>query len=166
MTNNNPAMWRAPIMWLVVGLPIAAIVASVALLVSAIRTGGADAIADRVQETGQVQVADLDPDMRAQQLGLSAVVRIQDGVFEVLPVHGSFDRAASLRLSLRHPVRAGLDRTRTLNPDQHGWRASDVLDSSHDWNVQLASEDGRWRILGRLPKGQHAALLRPAWVAQ
>ena len=165
MTHSQSSMWRAPIMWVVVGLPLAAIAASVALLVSAIRSGGADAIADHVQESGQVQTSNLDPDLHARQLGLSAVVRIQDGVLEVLPVRGNFDRMAMLRLSLRHPVRAGLDRDRMLKPDRFGWSASDVLDSSHDWNVQLASTDGSWRITGRLAKGQHALLLTPAFGA-
>lgn len=166
MTNSKPNMWRAPIMWLVVGLPIAAIAASVALLVSAIRSGGSDAIADHVEQTGQAQVADLDPDTHAQQLGLSAVVRIQDGMLEVLPVNGCFDHATSLHLSMHHPIQAGLDLGNTLRPDSLGWSARATPDLSHDWNVQLASENGDWRIQGRLPKGQHAVYLKPAFGTQ
>lgn len=166
MTMGTPNMWRAPIMWLVVGLPVAAVAASMALLSSAIRSGGSDAIADHVQQTGQAQVANLDPDMRAQQLGLSAVVRIENGVLEALPVNGRFDRAASLHLSLRHPIQAELDRDQTLRPGNLGWRTETAPDLSHDWNVQLASESGDWRIQGRLPKGQHAVYLKPAFGTQ
>lgn len=166
MTTDRPNMRREPIMWLVWGLPAAAVAASVALIFSAIESGGSDAITDRVDETGDVHVADLGPDMRAQRLGLSAVVRIQDGKLEVFPVNGNFDHAATLRVSLQHPIQAGLDLGRTLRPNDLGWSVAAAPDLSHDWNVQLASENGDWRIQGRLPKGQHAVYLKPAFGTQ
>jgi hypothetical protein len=104
--------------------------------------------------------------MRAQQLGLSAIVRIDHGVLQALPVGGSFDRAATLHLSLLHPVQSQLDLERKLRPDKFGWSVASAPDSSHDWIVQLASADGRWRIRGRLPKGQLAVLLKPSFDAQ
>ena len=155
-----------PVLWLAIGLPIAAIAASFGLLYSAIHSGGADAIADHVDATGEQQVADLNPDLRAQQLGLSAIVRIDHGVLQALPVGGNFDRAATLHLSLLHPVQAHLDLERKLRPDKFGWSVAAVPDSGHDWIVQLAPDDGRWRIRGRLPKGQFAVLLKPSFDAQ
>jgi len=32
----------------------------------------------------------------------------------------------------------------------------------HDWKLQLSDADERWRLRGRLPKGQQAAHLEPA----
>jgi len=155
-----------PVLWLAIGLPIAAIAASFGLLYSAIHSGGADVIADHVDATGEQQVADIGPDLRAQQLGLSAIVRIDHGVLQALPVGGSFDRTATLRLSLLHPFQAKLDLDRTLRPDRFGWSVAATPGSGHDWIVQLAPGDGRWRIRGRLPRGQLAVLLKPSFDAQ
>jgi hypothetical protein len=157
--------WREPMVWMLIALPLAAVVASVWLLVAALRSGGDDAIADPVQSTAQIQVSDLGPDMQARQRQLSAVLRVGAGFVEVLPVSGDFDRRAPLKLSLRHPAIAAADRALQLQPTPTGWRARIALDSGHDWKLQLAPTDGRWRILGRLPKGQQAAHLAPVLAA-
>lgn len=148
--------------WLVVALPLASVVAGVALLVIAARSGSTDVVADRVQRTAQIQVADLGPDGRARQLHLTAILRTETNVVEVLPVTGEFRRDAPLRLALHHPARAGADRTLVLQPTELGWRAAASIDGRHDWNARLAPEDGTWRLQGRLPKGQRAAHLASA----
>jgi len=166
MNAINPTSRFNPVLWLALGLPAAAILASFGLLYSAIQSGGADAIADHVDATVEQQVSDLNPDLRAQQLGLSAIVRMDHGVLQALPVGGNFDRKATLRLTLLHPVQSHLDLERKLRPDKFGWSVATAPDSSHDWIVQLASDDGRWRIRGRLPRGQFAVLLKPSFDAQ
>jgi hypothetical protein len=50
--------------------------------------GTDDAVADAVQRTAQVQVADLGPDANARSLGLVAAVRVAGDTIEVLPVAG------------------------------------------------------------------------------
>jgi len=171
MTLDNRvrrSAWREPMVWLIAAIPAVAVIASVALLVTASRSSGTDdAVADNVRRTAQVQVADLGPDARAKQLHLSAVVRTGKGMIEVVPVDGSFDRNAPLTLALHHPARAELDRTFTLAPVKTGWRAeADTTfhsrDLSHDWNVQLGPADGAWRLQGRWIAGQQATYLHPA----
>ncbi|GAB3096189.1 FixH family protein [Lysobacter terrae] len=155
--------WREPLVWLVAAIPAAAVVATIALLVVASRSSGNnDVVADRVQRTAQVQVADVGADARARQLGLSAIVRTGKGAIEVLPVAGGFDRAAPLLLSLHHPARAQLDREVRLTPSKTGWRADADIDLSHDWNVQLGPSDGAWRLQGRWNAKQQATWLHPA----
>lgn len=161
MSEKHPSPWRNPVMWLVAGLPAASVVAGIALVVIA-NLDGSDAVPDPVRRTAQIQQVDLGPDAVAQRAGLSAIVRSEDGVLEVLPVTGGFDRAKPLRAVLLHPARAAADRSLTLMPGPTGWRTTATVDPGHDWNVRLESADGRWRLLGRLPKGQHAAHLRPA----
>lgn len=148
--------------WLVAALPLASIFAGTGLLVIASRSGGSDAVADPVKRTAQIQVADLGPDSRAQQLRLSAIVRTDKDLIEVLPVSGKFRRDEPLQIALRHPTRADSDRKLVLPPGELGWRASTSIDDTHDWKVQLSSQDGKWRLQGRLPKGQRAAHLKPA----
>jgi hypothetical protein len=157
------AAWREPMVWLVFAIPAAAVVATVSLLVVAARSSGSnDLVADDVQRTAQVQVTDLGPDAEATRLQLRALVRSSPGMVEVVPVGGAFDRNASLALALHHPLRAGLDRKVTLLPTATGWQSDAKIDLDHDWNVQLRSTDGRWRLQGRWVSGQHAVLLRPA----
>ena len=47
-------------------------------------------------------------------------------------------------------------------PNTAGWTAPAQIDTSHDWNVQLATQDGLWRIRGRLQKDTRAVRLAPA----
>lgn len=161
MQQTPRAAWRNPMVWLVAGIPVASIVAGVGLVIVAMRQPN-DAIPDKVRRTAQIQVADLGADTRARQAGLRALLRAEDGVVEALPVAGDFDRARPLVATLRHPAREAEDRTVTLAPTELGWRAKAEVDLSHDWNVELAPADARWRLLGRLPKGQHAVALQPA----
>lgn len=160
---------RNPVMWLVVGLPLASVVAGIALVVIAVRSGGNDAVIDTVRRTAQIQTAELAPDAAARALQLSAVLRVdaKGKGLELLPVAGGFadgrvprDQALTLRLS--HPSQAALDRTLQLQPGELGWHARVELPLDHDWLVQLAPADTGWRVHGRLLAGQQAAYLGPA----
>lgn len=159
--DKRPA-WREPMVWLVAALPIASVIAGICLLVIAVRSGGADTVADPVQRTAQIQVSDLGPDELARQRQLTAIVRVGDGVIEVLPVTGNFDRGEPLRLALHHPTLASADRELLLQPTELGWRAKVDLDAGHDWNLRVSAADGSWRLRGRMPQGQLAAHLKPA----
>lgn len=156
--------WRQPVIWLVIALVAAAVAGGISLVVIASGDGSTDAVPDPVRRTAQVQTADLGPDESARAARLSAIVRIdaEQGVVEVLPVSGAFDRAAPLRLDLLHPTLAEHDVTLQLAPTELGWRLAAEVDGGNDWNVRLGPLDGRWRLQGRLPKGQLAASLRPA----
>jgi hypothetical protein len=163
--DNLPSSpWRQPIIWLVIALVGAAVIGSVVMLRVAGGDGSVDSVADDVSRTAGAQTTDLGPDEAAMQRGLSAVVRIDTkrGTLQVLPASGDFDRDSAVRLSLRHPVRAADDVSLELAPTELGWEAQAEIDPGHDWNLQLASPDGRWRLLGRLPKGQQAARVAPA----
>lgn len=155
--------WRLPIVWLVAGLPAAVVIASIGLIFIA-GDGNNDVVRDEVQRTAQIQTSDLGPDTVAQQEKLSAIVRTdaEQGIIEVLPVSGQFDRAAPLRLTLAHPTRSEADLSLVLEPDELGWRAQAEIDAGHDWKVELGPQDGRWRLRGRLPRQQQATHLRPS----
>lgn len=150
-------------LWLVVALPAAVVAAGIATLVIAIRAGGSDAIPDDVRRTAQIQVADLGADERAQALRLSAILRVDGGMIEVLPVGGTFARRQPLQLALRHPTRAAEDLELQLTPGGNGWVVAHGIDRGHDWRLELGPRDGNWRLRGRLPKEQHAVRLSPAF---
>ena len=149
-------------MWLVVGLPLLSIVAGVGLVIVATRTGGADSVSDEVRRVSQIQTTDLGPDQQARALGLSAVLRIDEGVIEVIPVTGDFAHKAPLRLLLQHPAQTAEDIQLELAATDAGWRLEQAIDDGHDWIVELSAGDGGWRLHGRLPKQQHATRLAPS----
>ena len=161
MSEPRPP-WREPMVWLIVAIPAASVIAGVGLVIVSALSGGADRVAEPVRRTGQIQVADLGPDALARQRRLGAVLRVDSGRVEVLPVSGEFSRAAPLHLALRHPTLAAEDRTWVLQPNETGWASTTTLDLAHDWKIDLQPSDGAWRLHGRLPKGQQAAYLGPA----
>jgi len=161
---NDPARKRSlfgiPAMWLVIGLPLMSIVAGVGLVIVAVRSGGADVVRDEVQRTSQIQVTDLSADQVAAQRNLSALMRADEGVIDIIPVNGDFDRTQPLKLVLQHPTAAAEDLELTLIPSATGWQTNGAIDASHAWNVELSGAD--WRLHARLPKEQHAVRLAPA----
>lgn len=158
--RNSP--WRQPMMWLVVGLPAATVIGLVSLVIIAAGPGSTDSIDTSVQRTGRMQTADLGPDQAAARMQLSALLRLDRDTLELLPLHAGFDTGKPLRLAMRHPVRAELDREFLLQPAGGNWRApAPDLALDHDWTLQLAPEGGAWRLQGRLVKGQLSARLQP-----
>jgi len=154
--------WKMPVMWLVIGLPLASVVAGLGLVVIAARSGGADVVRDDVRRVSQIQTADLGPDARARSLALSAVLSLDEGEVRVIPATGEFETGQPLRLVLQHPSRGAEDIELELPPVETGWQARQAVDDSHDWQVQLTPADGSWRLQARLPRGQHAVRLAPS----
>jgi hypothetical protein len=134
------------------------------LVATAVRSGGADEVTDDVRGAGQIQVTELGPDALAESLKLSAILSLDSSASQVLPVNGEFLRNEPLLLTLSHPTDSVQDRKLTLKPTEMGWRADGDSLAAHDWIVQLAPVDGRWRLRGRLKAGQRAAHLGPALV--
>lgn len=160
--NENTPFWKTRMMWLVIGLPLASVVAGISLVVIAVRSGGGDVVRDDVQRVSQIQTTNLDADQAARTLGLSAVLSTDDGVVRVIPVTGDFNKRAPLRVLAQHPTRATDDVEVELAAAGGNWSAEFALDASHDWIVQLSPVDGSWRLHGRLPKQQHAVRLAPS----
>lgn len=152
---------REPLVWLVFGIPAIAVVALVWMVFIAAGPGSTDSVDTTVKRTAQIQVADLGPGEAAARLRLAALLRIDGKDLEVLPLHAGFDPAKPLKLAVRHPTRADLDHDVLMQPTASGWRAPLELDVGHDWTLELAPLDGRWRLQGRLPRGQLSARLQP-----
>ncbi len=165
MSLSNPAprpAWREPMVWLMVGLPLASVITGLMLVATAIRSGGADEVDDQVQHRAQAQTSELAPDERAGSMDLAALLQVQAGRVELLPVSGALPRNRSLRLSLRHPTDSSQDQSLELQPNANGWGASIELSRAHDWLLRLAPADGEWRLVGRLTARTGAARLGPA----
>jgi len=160
--EKKRAIMGIPAMWLIIGLPLLSIVAGVGLVITAVRSGGADVVRDEVRRTSQIQITDLSADQQAADFGLSAVLRTDEGKIEIIPVNGDFDRQQAVQLLLQHPTTEVEDVQLTLQPSETGWQVEGMIDDSHAWNVELSSPEGTWRLQARLPKEQHAVRLASA----
>lgn len=160
--NTPKPSWKPNIFWLVIGLPLASIIAGVGLVVIATRSGGTDVVRDEVRRVSQIQTTNLGPDAEATRLGLSAVLRVEDGRLELIPASGEFDRKRPLLLVLQHPSRGQDDLEVELAPSAAGWQAKQAIDEDHDWIIRVAPLDDAWRLHARLPRQQHATRLAPS----
>jgi hypothetical protein len=159
---NTPEPRRRPnlILWLVIGIPAATVVAGIWTLILAAGDGATDSHPDRVRRMAQVQEASLEADQTAAREGLSA--RVQVGIDQVRVAVSPTAGTRAPVLTLRHPIEAARDRELPLSPYPGGWRADKPLVATHGWQVQLVSADGRWRLVGRYRPGDTEVLLYPA----
>jgi hypothetical protein len=152
---------KNPVMLVLVGLPLATLVAGVATLV-VIGRGGLDAVGDPVRRTAQVQQVDLRADEAARQLDLRGrVARVGDATWLELDGVDGVDGAIPLRLHLEHPLDAAQDRVLDLQPTNNRWKAA-PFDAGIGWRVSVESRDGAWRLVARWPRHARDVLLLPA----
>lgn len=155
--------YREPMLWLVMSIPAAAVVAGIATLVLALGGGSADSVRDRVRRTAQVQVADQAADREALQRNLSGVLQRDPGTgAAAVQLEGDEVADAQLQLVLAHPTDAAADAVVTL-VRQDGQRWLGRLPAqriAHDWILELAPPDRSWRLRGRLRAGASDAVLR------
>jgi len=160
--QSRRAWWREPIAWLVLGLPLATVVASVVMIRLALRDP-ADASGATTRRIAQMQIEDLSWDREAAR----RVVRAQleaDAVRGEIRVRLAPDslQPTSLDLVMRHPTRAARDRTLSLARDGAQWRGHTTSwASTHAWELQLAAPSQRWRVAGRLAARDTQAVLAP-----
>lgn len=145
---------------LVWGLPATAVVAGLATLAIALRSGDAALGTDPVQRMAQVQSLDLGPDRAASRQGLRAVAELAAGTVS-LRLAGQGGPPQSLLLRFEHPSDGRLDRQVRLDPQGALWSARLDLPEADHWRLILQPADGAWRIEGRLQGSHGRASLGP-----
>jgi hypothetical protein len=155
--------WREPMVWLMLAIPAATVVAGIATLRLARAEGGLDAAPESVQRTAQTQVTDLGPDRRAAALGLQANLRVDARGRPVLRLPERADGALALRLV--HPTRADgdLEWTRAVPGGDWSGPAVPIAARGH-WVLEPA--DRAWRLVGRWPVDGGVVALQPAVAAR
>jgi hypothetical protein len=160
-TQTNP-WYREPMVWLVFALPLLTIPAGLATFWIAARSSGGNASADdEARRVGQMQFADLAPDLEAARRGLSATGTLHDSRSRIeLAVGGEPD--GMLTLALQHPADPARDQQFTLEAAGDGrWFAQVEPIGPEAWNLRLVSSAG-WRLSGRLERGADRFALQPA----
>lgn len=156
--------FREPMLALVIGIPLASVVAGVATLVIA-AGGPGDAMDADVRRVAQVQTADLAPDRAGARLGLEANAAIDGaGAIEVRFQTVAEPVAESLVLALRHGADAERDLVATLTRVDGGRYLGRLPGprAAGAYNAVLEPADRSWRLVGRLADAGNRIELRPA----
>jgi hypothetical protein len=160
----NPRPWtREPLLALVIGLPLAAVIAGFVTL--ALAAGGAkDRAYGGVRRVAQTQTRDLSADHAAAQLGLQAVATIGADGTVALRFYAGVPQASALRLELRHGTDPRRDRMTTLaRLDDTAFVGSlSRPRATGAYNVELSPAHGGWRLVGRLEAGASRVRLEAA----
>lgn len=135
--------------WLLIALPLTAVVAS--LITWWIAARGADPlVAEDYYKQGMAIHQTLERESRAAALGISAELAVQDGQIRIL-LKGRLDRYPDqLELSLVHPSRQEQDLTLIIPATAQGeYRTALPPMSPGQRRVVLQSAQQDWRLTGR-----------------
>jgi hypothetical protein len=161
--NAIPARLRNPVLWLVVGIPLATLAGGYWTLRLAYQ-GGNDEVPDYVTRTGQAQVAEFSPDRAAARAGLRLSLSFDAVAGRVTAMQEAGRPLPAQPLALRfvHPLRAGEDRTIALLPVGAGWQAAMPRIADNAWRLVLSDAGDQWRVVGQRSSHATAVTLRPS----
>jgi hypothetical protein len=144
-----PRPWyREPWPWILMGLPLAAVLASIATAWIAI-VNDDPLVVDNYYKEGLAINRTLDRERVAAEAGYRADVMVsQDG--SRVRVYLAGGRAPdSIRLRFVHPTRAEHDRAVELKGRQTGWYEGPLgLSSAQRWRIDLEDGARTWRLTG------------------
>jgi len=146
---HKSTWWREPMVWLIIALPLTAVVAS--LVTWWIAARGADPlVAEDYYKQGMAVHQTLERESRAAALGLSALLQVQDGELRI-HLDGRLDTYPDqLQLTLVHPSRQEHDQTLVLPATAQGeYRIALPPMQAGQRRVILQSEEQGWRLTGR-----------------
>jgi len=142
--KNRPAN---PVLWLVIALPLLAVVASLTSLALAVTRGDPELPKDYHWE-GAALDRDQQRLTRAASEGITATISYQPDTKRcAIALHGA--APAQLRLDLVHPTDPRADRRLTLARAGESYEADCAgLPAAHWW-LEVSDDTGRWMLRGR-----------------
>jgi hypothetical protein len=156
--------YREPFVWLLIALPLTAVIAGFVTLGLAI-TSDDGVVEDDYYRRGKEINLVLARDQAAAARGLQGHIELDDATHQLQLRLSARDPAAiadNVELKFLHATRAGVDKTLILARQSDGsYRVPLPELAQGHWNVQLVAQD--WRLVGslRIPK-EHGLDLRPS----
>ena len=150
-SETAPRNWkREPMVWLLIGIPLSAVIMGVVMITLAIQSFSGLVVDDYYKKGKQINRV-LARDQLAYELGLSAGLRLEPGgKIEIRfdPI-AQFIPGEKIELRLVHATKPGLDQKLDLRKtDTHLLRGELKLPGEGRWNLFLQTED--WRLTGSL----------------
>jgi len=167
MQTPQTRSWkREPWVWLLIAIPLSAVIMGVVMITLAVYTWSGLVVDDYYQQGKQINRV-LERDRLAQQLGLAASLRIDaDNMVEIRFHPGAgFVPGGQIELALVHATLPGHDRRLLFDNAGGSLRAKLELPGEGRWNLFLQTPE--WRLTGSLhyPQ-QHSAELLPNMIGE
>jgi len=150
MSENRP-WYREPLVWLIIGLPLTAVIGGLTTYYIAYTTRDGLWVDDYYQKGKEINKS-LARDDAAARLGLSGGLKLdaasQKVVLQLEARHAEL-LPTSVKLSWLYATKSGLDQTQILHREADGrYRAGFPELAPGHWYVQLEAQD--WRLEGSL----------------
>lgn len=160
--NKTRSTWREPMVWMLVGLPMASVAIGFALLFAAVKPSGGDAeTVEHATHVGKLLVSAHDRARSTELDTTGLVLRVRGDMIEAVPVDGDFPRGGHLLLTLTPIDGAAPMQSVHLLPSELGWRGVGVLAGGADQIVQLRPDDASWSLKGRWTARASSVRLMP-----
>lgn len=142
---NQGQNWRYQ-GWVMIALPCAAVVGSIATAIIASKDG-VNLVAEDYYKQGKEINQDLSKFDRAEALGIRIALNVSDKELTLNPLSGDFPLGQALHLSLFHPTLAGLDSEHLLTADGKGvYRLMLDKPLTGKWHVRVDAFNHEWRL--------------------
>ena len=163
MTAQNPKRpwYREPWVWLMISLPMTAVIASMFTIYKAVSTADG-LVVDDYYKRGKAINMDLARDAAAvrYQLKASIDIDLRDNRVQLLLESAAMESPAKLTFTLLHPTQAGYDQVIILQHGGDGMYAGAIDELTRgNWYLQLEADD--WRLSGsmRIPQTETTVML-------
>jgi hypothetical protein len=149
-TTPAKPWYREPWPWILASGPLIAVVAGLYTFRLAV-TSNDGLVAEDYYKQGLAADKTIAQSGRAAAVGLTAKLQLRaEAINLVLSSTDSFVQPDSLRLTMSHPTRAGMDQTITLTRQGDSYSAALRLPASGHWLVLIEDQEKTWRLLGNV----------------
>lgn len=161
--NKSRNAWREPMVWMLIGLPLASVAIGFALLFAAVDHAGPTAdTADKVTRLGHLQLtAEVAPQTGRAEPVTELILRHSGGMIEAVPTDARIVRGGNLTVVLTALDASAEVLTLHLKPSELGWRGAGAISDARSWRIEASSSQARWRLQGRWPAEARFARLAP-----
>jgi len=163
MNTHKPKRpwYREPWVWLMISLPMTAVIASMFTIYKAVSTADG-LVVDDYYKRGKAINMDLARDAAAvrYQLKASIDIDLRDNRVQLLLESAAMESPAKLTFTLLHPTQAGYDQVIILQHGGDGMYAGAIDELTRgNWYLQLEADD--WRLSGsmRIPQTETTVML-------
>lgn len=161
--NKPRNAWREPMVWMLVGLPLASVAIGFALLFAAVdHAGPAIDSPDKVARLGHLQIsAEAAPASAAARPSTELILRHNGGMIEAVPTDARIARGGDLTLILTAQDGPAQVQVLHLKPSELGWRGAGTISGTRSWRIQASSNRAPWKLQGQWPAEARFARLAP-----
>lgn len=150
--NSKSRPWyQEPWPWILISGPLIVVIASIVTAIIAVKTNDG-LVTDDYYRKGLAVNQTIARNKTAELLGLTASVRLVAGHLEVrlAAKNPQFSIPTSIKVTISHPTRAGLDQTRQINFDREKFSTQFQLPASGHWLILIEDIAEEWRLLGNI----------------